>query len=418
MSKHKGRKIDNATKLRGKQAYKRSLETQYPNDGLDNQPSPEDLFVKVNNFARMFTNKRQNDNSKYIQFAVQAEGNTLVINMRLSDHYYPNTFPLMKADEKTSSNVRYSLCFRYGGEDDVINPNDNISDTKDGATNILYEIDGYHLYNIKDVELLKSAVQDLLINGKFELPFSPKSQRMLAPLSLSPQNAFKLKECINHIARKIITENKQYYTMNNTKNKVRLTESQLHNIIKESVKQVLSELDWKTYANAEKKALEKFNDAHSPYNYKDIDRYAKLYKKFRKARQNAFNKEYAYDEGNHGGSYKMKVDDEPMDTYPYMAYKDVHTQARTNDSGYEGPGHRLDYGFSNDNDYAQPIFNLNYRGDEYYDKMGKAGEYAKKGNKEIEDYRQGKYEYQKGKGWQKKDGLDESIRRAIRKVLR
>lgn len=31
--------------------------------------------------------------------------------------------------------------------------------------------------------------------------------------------------------------------MKNTRNKVRLTESQLHNVIKESVKQVLSELD-------------------------------------------------------------------------------------------------------------------------------------------------------------------------------
>ena len=41
--------------------------------------------------------------------------------------------------------------------------------------------------------------------------------------------------------------------MNNTRNRVRLTESQLRNVIKESVKQVLSELDWKTYANAAKK---------------------------------------------------------------------------------------------------------------------------------------------------------------------
>ena len=35
-----------------------------------------------------------------------------------------------------------------------------------------------------------------------------------------------------------------------------ITESQLRNIIAESVKKVLSELDWKTYANAAKKAHE------------------------------------------------------------------------------------------------------------------------------------------------------------------
>lgn len=36
--------------------------------------------------------------------------------------------------------------------------------------------------------------------------------------------------------------------------KIRLTESDLHKIIKESVKQVISELDWETYTNASEKA--------------------------------------------------------------------------------------------------------------------------------------------------------------------
>ena len=34
---------------------------------------------------------------------------------------------------------------------------------------------------------------------------------------------------------------------------IRLTESDLHRVIKESVKQCLTELDWRTYANAAKK---------------------------------------------------------------------------------------------------------------------------------------------------------------------
>ena len=38
------------------------------------------------------------------------------------------------------------------------------------------------------------------------------------------------------------------------KNRIRLTVSHLHNIINESVRQMLSELDWKTSANAGKKA--------------------------------------------------------------------------------------------------------------------------------------------------------------------
>ena len=41
------------------------------------------------------------------------------------------------------------------------------------------------------------------------------------------------------------------------KNTIRLNESQLHNMISESVKQVLSELDWKTYASAADKERDK-----------------------------------------------------------------------------------------------------------------------------------------------------------------
>ena len=35
---------------------------------------------------------------------------------------------------------------------------------------------------------------------------------------------------------------------------IRLTESDLHKIIKESVSRVLNEMDWKTYMNASRKA--------------------------------------------------------------------------------------------------------------------------------------------------------------------
>ena len=41
----------------------------------------------------------------------------------------------------------------------------------------------------------------------------------------------------------------------------------------------------------------------------------------------------------------------------------------------------------------------------------------RKRNKLITVHLNDNYEYQKGKGWQKKDGLDESIRRAIKNVL-
>ena len=41
-----------------------------------------------------------------------------------------------------------------------------------------------------------------------------------------------------------------------SKRRIRLTESDLHNIIKESVNNILSELDWRTYQSAADKANE------------------------------------------------------------------------------------------------------------------------------------------------------------------
>lgn len=37
---------------------------------------------------------------------------------------------------------------------------------------------------------------------------------------------------------------------------------------------------------------------------------------------------------------------------------------------------------------------------------------------EMQNFKKGNFEYKKGKGWQLKDNMDESIRNAIRKVLR
>ena len=68
------------------------------------------------------------------------------------------------------------------------------------------------------------------------------------------------------------------------KRTIRLTESDLHRIIKESVKQCLTELDWKTYMNAAKKAYD------SAENDNEEDRAWK----FADASEKAFNRDYEY----------------------------------------------------------------------------------------------------------------------------
>ena len=47
--------------------------------------------------------------------------------------------------------------------------------------------------------------------------------------------------------------------------RIRLTEEQLHHVIRESVSQILNEIDWKTYDNASRKKSLKLLDMGIPY---------------------------------------------------------------------------------------------------------------------------------------------------------
>ena len=50
--------------------------------------------------------------------------------------------------------------------------------------------------------------------------------------------------------------------------KIRLTESSLKEIVAESVKNVLTELDWRTYDSARKKAVSRANSTANPFSKK------------------------------------------------------------------------------------------------------------------------------------------------------
>lgn len=72
------------------------------------------------------------------------------------------------------------------------------------------------------------------------------------------------------------------------KKTVYLNESKLHNIIRESLKGIISELNWKTYMNAAHKAYDRNDDR--------VDR-------FRDAAIDRFNSEYSFDETDNDGGY-------------------------------------------------------------------------------------------------------------------
>lgn len=85
----------------------------------------------------------------------------------------------------------------------------------------------------------------------------PRYKKFIDPMKSNPKKHAKVYKLTPNNASEVITENNN---TKNMKNRIRLTESQLHRVIKESVKQVLSELDWKTYANAAKKRALQGND--------------------------------------------------------------------------------------------------------------------------------------------------------------
>lgn len=71
---------------------------------------------------------------------------------------------------------------------------------------------------------------------------------------------------------------------------IKLTENELHNIIKESVNNILSELDWRTADIAHKQAMSKANDNH--YNKYQRAKYLRQGKNFEKYRDDKFNTQY------------------------------------------------------------------------------------------------------------------------------
>lgn len=220
------------------------------------------------------------------------------------------------------------------------------------------------------------------------------------------------------------------------KNRIRLSESQLHRVIKESVKQVLSELDWKTYANA----------ASKRYNQGKYDNAEEL----GKAARDAFNRDYGYDkhyrdydydkENDGGDKYEMTSfyderqpdryishyggrfgdefrGDEPIfDTEEYPNQKanrlygsPIRTRhyAADNLSDYDGK-HYTDIETNEFNKEGNYITTkkLTPKGGMYYnfgkkDPSSNNGKKAReRGNNDISQYVNGKSQYVKGKGWQ------------------
>ena len=181
---------------------------------------------------------------------------------------------------------------------------------------------------------------------------------------------------------------------------IRITEGELKKMILESANKILSELDWRTYANAAKKGHE-WREAHPHHR---ANQWNRVYN-FDGAAMDAFNKQHGlegqYDNGAYGGEKGvMKM------------------------NSYHG---NTEFSGSRDHDFGDGggVFNLNHNIYHMGKKYGKDGNYGRTrmwdmahettpeefyGDKEmgkkfraldqeVDDYNSGKTHYVKGKGW-------------------
>ena len=174
------------------------------------------------------------------------------------------------------------------------------------------------------------------------------------------------------------------------KNRIRLTESQLHNIIKESVRQMLSELDWKTYASAAEKSNRRYFE--KGHNKKDLRRVGK----FSDAAVKAFKEKYPevvnqtdrkFDPYCNG--YGMGYNAE----YTYPTYNDGRKSTIKVDRTSNNMSDRVDH-IIYDKDGNEEYYGRNVDSDYPYNDI------EKNAVKDLDMFsRIGVLGYKKGKGW-------------------
>lgn len=179
------------------------------------------------------------------------------------------------------------------------------------------------------------------------------------------------------------------------RNRIKLSESQLHRVIEESVKNILSELDYKTYANAAKKSLERANTAYwkdrgdTPNSAirKAVDARLRS-KRFGNAAKDTFNRDYGYQNGymwdDDFADVKLGGDFESGEEFaPHV----VGHKSK----GYGNPAKFEHYWDDNKHRRSTP--------EEFFGDNTDAAQAYNDADTEFSNYRRGKYQYDKGKGW-------------------
>lgn len=197
---------------------------------------------------------------------------------------------------------------------------------------------------------------------------------------------------------------------------VTLTESRLRVMIGEAVKGALNELDWKTYANAEKEARRRGEISYwrdkGEGDFGDWLHNATLQreraKRFGDAAKDAFDRDYGYQRG------ERYYDD------GYQRVGMGGDFGYTEEFGPHAAGWRPD-GVADVKRFPHGVYTTEKTPEEFFGDNGDAIQAYNKAKDEIRDYKKGNYEYVKGKGWQlkqKNESLDRRIGRIVMESLR
>jgi hypothetical protein len=214
---------------------------------------------------------------------------------------------------------------------------------------------------------------------------------------------------------------------------IRLTESDLHKIIKESVNNILSELDWKTYDSARKKSREKnpwggrqydFANAAqkaferdvvgSPKTYKDgnmtieLSPFSDFYSNKPELRGLRHVKigdgEFNYGNGRSSGYNPYKIINDITDEEKYLVGRYM-ANGMSRDDAEQKARNVIDSKYAPNikrNEEGEIMANYKLKPKSPYNVENEIDSYLENGYKELDDYVNGKYDYQKGKGWVKK----------------
>lgn len=195
------------------------------------------------------------------------------------------------------------------------------------------------------------------------------------------------------------------------KNSVKLNEEQFRKIVAESVKSVLSELDWKTYANA---ADKRRRQARNGDKY-DSDKWERA-NELDKAASRALSDKYGRTLHTWGDNWNGETGDRTvMDDAPWTN--------GTNAVGPEPTGYwyksSKDRDWRNiDSEYQDGDFHV--YGDIPYDSEldDELGKQNNEIGREIDNFTHGRYVYDNEKGWQLNEAqLKKIVAEAIQKVL-